>query len=359
MLLGTQVNDAKTHEYYMRKCFALAKKAIGATSPNPYVGSVIVKNGEIISTGFHKRSGLPHAEANAISNTPEDLKGATLYCNLEPCCHLNKKTPPCAQAIIQTGMTKVIIANLDPNPNVSGEGVALLRANNIEVMTGILQDEGELLNEVFFTHIMKKRPFIHLKWAQTLDGKTATLTSDSKWITSESSRNYAHRERNLYDAIVVGSNTVNRDNPSLTIRINGGETCKKRVVLTSVSEINPKARIFTDQFKSQTIIIKMKTATSLGTTKQNLNNVLSELYKLGIYSIYVEGGMKTISHFINAEIFDRVSVFIAPKLLGMGLGLHSHEKELMQDALNFSQGQWKHIEQDMLFESKRNVCLQD
>lgn len=353
------MTEVESHEYYMRQCFSLAKKAIGKTSPNPYVGSIIVKNNQVISHGFHERSGLPHAEANAINNATVELTNATLYCNLEPCCHLEKKTPPCAQAIIKTGITKVVISNLDPNPQVAGNGVKLLRENGLEVVIEILKDEGELLNEVFFTHIQKKRPFVHLKWAQTLDGKTATISSDSKWITSESSRHYAHRERNLYDAIVVGSNTVNRDNPRLTVRIDGQEISKKRVVLTSVNELDPKAHIFSDQFKDQTIIIKIDRADSQKIATQNLNNALSELYALGIYSIYVEGGMKTISHFINAEIFDRISVFIAPKLLGEGVSLASLEKKFMQDALNFSSGEWKRIEQDILFESKRNICLQD
>jgi diaminohydroxyphosphoribosylaminopyrimidine deaminase/5-amino-6-(5-phosphoribosylamino)uracil reductase len=170
---------------FMKHCFYLAEKGRGMTSPNPLVGCVIVQNDEIVATGYHRKAGLAHAELDAIENTQANLKGATLYCNLEPCCHTNKKTPPCAQRIILENISKVVIANLDPNPYVAGRGVELLRKNGIEVITGVLEEEGEKLNEIFFKNMREQKPFVHLKIAQTLDGKIATNTGSSQWITNE------------------------------------------------------------------------------------------------------------------------------------------------------------------------------
>lgn len=338
-------------EQLIERCFELAKKALGNTSPNPLVGSVIVKNGKIIAEGFHLKSGLPHAEKDALTKAKEDVKGATLYCNLEPCCHTNKKTPPCTQAIIDAGIKKVVISNLDPNPFVAGQGVEILRAAGIEVETGICEEKGRILNEVFFTHITKKRPFVHLKWAQTIDGKIATQTYHSKWITSEVARSYVHRERNLYDAIAVGAKTANKDNPSLTIRLSGKEEkCKARIIFQGETKINPKLKVLTDQFKEQTIIVSQK----------NLTQAMKSLYQQGICSIYVEGGAKLISSFIEKGLVDRLSVYIAPKLLGPGLSSFSTKAvDKMEQAHFFDNGCWTQIGPDVVFESRRNLCLQD
>ena len=358
------------NEKYIKDCFHLAKLGLGKTSPNPYVGSVIVKNGEVISQGFHRKSGDAHAEIDAINNATSDLAGSTLYCNLEPCCHFNKKTPPCAQAIIKAGIKKVVISNLDPNPFVAGKGVELLRGAGIEVIQDILKADGEILNEVFFTHIQKKRPFIHLKWAQTLDGKIATLDKNSKWITNTEAKAYAHNERSLYDSILIGAGTLNHDNPELTVRVEGKPIeCKRRIILTGATPLNSHAKVFTDEFKDKTIIVAQASTlnvegiqtiySEVGTAGINLAELMDQLYKEGIMSIYVEGGMQTIAHFINANLFDRVSVFVAPKLLGEGISLNSKRVELMQDAIQFENGVWTQIADNMLFESQRNVCLQD
>ena len=358
------------YEKYIRDCFHLAKQSIGRTSPNPLVGSVIVKDGEVISHGFHRKSGEAHAEIDAIQNANVDLTGATLFCNLEPCCHFNKKTPPCAQEILKTGIVRVVISNLDPNPKVAGRGVEILREAGIEVVEGILREEGEILNEVFFNHIQKKRPFVHLKWAQTLDGKSATIENHSKWITNEAARNYAHRERSLYDAILVGAGTVNLDDPSLTIRVPGKPVeCKRRIILSSGLDLDLSSKVFTDEHHEKTILVTDSTlpapegVNTIYSKKQDasfeLKSLLDTLYEQGINSIYVEGGMHTLSHFINANLFDRVSVFMAPKLLGAGLSLNSNPISLMHDAINFEKGVWTQIESNMLFESRRNVCLQD
>lgn len=365
MLPGFDVIE--THEFYIKRCFELAKKALGLTSPNPYVGAVLVKAGKVIGEGYHHKAGEAHAEIDAINNAITDVKGATLYCNLEPCCHTHKKTPPCAQKIIELGIKEVIIANLDPNPLVAGKGVELLEKAGIKVITGILKKEGELLNEVFFTHITKKRPFIHLKWAQTLDGKIATHDNHSQWITGESSRKNAHLERSLYDAILIGASTANHDDPSLTTRLEQ-TTCKKRIVLAPSLKLSKDLKIFNDEFKENTLIITGKNE-AFGDIKTifcpvhddglDLSKLMDLLYEQSIHSIYVEGGMYTISKFIDAGLYDRVSIYMAPKLLGPGVSLQTTSKSKMHEALNFEHGQFRTIQNDLLFESQRNICLQD
>ena len=356
------------HEHYIRRCFTLAKLGLGMTSPNPYVGAVIVKDGKVIAEGYHQKSGLPHAEIMAINNATEDVAGSTLYCNLEPCCHTNKKTPPCAQKIIELGIKEVIISNLDPNPEVAGKGIKLLIDAGIKVTSGILEQDGLLLNEVFFTHVTKKRPFIHLKWAQTLDGKIATKSNHSKWITNSSSRENSHKERRLYDAVLIGSTTANSDDPSLTIRL-AQTTCTKRIILAPTLNLNKELKLFNDEYKKNTIIVtaagnepfqNIKTLfVPMVNGEFELKVLLKTLYLEGIKSIYVEGGMKTISSFIDAELYDRVSIYMAPKILGPGIGLQTHTKNLMNEAIEFSQGQFRHFQNDILFESARNVCLLD
>jgi diaminohydroxyphosphoribosylaminopyrimidine deaminase/5-amino-6-(5-phosphoribosylamino)uracil reductase len=359
------------NEKFILRCFHLAKKALGKTTPNPYVGCVIVKGDEVIGEGFHKKSGLDHAEADAFNSLTEDPKGATLYCNLEPCCHTNKKTAPCCDRIINEGISKVVISNLDPNPEVAGKGVEKLRAAGIEVVTGILENEGALLNEIFFTHITLQRPFIHLKWAQTLDGKTATTNFDSKWITSKNARSHVHRERELYDAILVGDTTANKDNPKLTIRIND-EICKKRIILSPDGKVNLDNHLFTDEFREQTIIViapnsEVKTDLTLISCLLNetgeafdFNDLLKKLYAHGVCSIYVEGGSTVINSFLVHNIFDRLSVYIAPKILGEGIqSVNKFKFDSMKDSISFEDGSWTQFKPDMLFESKRNVCLQD
>lgn len=241
---------------YIKRCFDLARLGTGNVSPNPLVGAVIVKDGKVIAEGYHKASGLAHAELDAIQKANCDLQGATIYCNLEPCCHTNKRTPPCAQRIIKEGFSKVVISNLDPNPEVAGAAVKLLREAGIEVVTDILHDQGAQLNEIFFHHIVNQRPFVHLKMAQTLDGKLASKTMDSKWITSESSRKNVHAERDHYDAIMVGANTLRQDNPTLTVRTGNKPTkAIKRIILSLSGELDRNLNVFSDEFKDQTYVV--------------------------------------------------------------------------------------------------------
>lgn len=320
----------ENHEFYIQKCFDLALKAKGYTSPNPLVGCVIVKDNKIIATGFHRQAGMAHAELDAIQNAKESLQGATLYCNLEPCCHSNKKTPPCAQRIVKEGISKVVISNLDPNPAVAGNGVKLLQEAGIEVITGILESVGVEINRHFFHHIQSETPYIHLKWAQTLDGKIATLNGDSKWITNEVARAYVHEERLFYDAIMVGSQTANNDNPQLTIRRdNQVLKCPKRIILAPSTKLREDLNLLHDQYKSETIVISQNSYPQLDSSQLmqclrdengriDLNNLLIELKKSGINSIYVEGGGQLLSSFLQHDLYHEISLYIAPKVLGAG-----------------------------------------
>ena len=205
---------------FMREALSLARRGLGTTSPNPMVGAVVVRAGEIIGRGFHQKAGEPHAEPNAINDCEiNDLSECELYVTLEPCCHTNKRTPPCTSLIIEKGIRKVHVATLDPNPSVSGKGVEVLESVGVQVSVGLLEKEAAALNEVFNKTILSNLPYVHLKLAQTLDGKLATLSGDSKWITDESARTRVHELRLKYDAVMVGRNTLNNDDPSLDIRM--------------------------------------------------------------------------------------------------------------------------------------------
>jgi diaminohydroxyphosphoribosylaminopyrimidine deaminase/5-amino-6-(5-phosphoribosylamino)uracil reductase len=206
-----------TDEKFMERAIELAKMGWGRTNPNPLVGAVLVKDGRIIAEGFHRALGKSHAEVDAFDNAAEDISGSNLYVNLEPCSHYGR-TPPCAKAIIDANIKKVVIAMADPNPKVSGRGIKMLRDAGIEVKVGVLENEALKLNEIFINYIVKKKPFVIMKSAVTLDGKIATVSGDSKWITGEESRNYVHVIRDRVSAIMVGINTVLKDNPSLTTR---------------------------------------------------------------------------------------------------------------------------------------------
>lgn len=261
----------------------LAKKGLGWTNPNPMVGAIIVKNGRIIGKGYHKKFGFPHAEIEALRNC-QQAKSATLYINLEPCTHFGK-TPPCVDEIIKAGIKKVVCCSLDPNLKTHGKGVAKLKQAGISVKIGLLEDEARKLNEAFFIFHEKKRPFVAIKFAASLDGKIATHTGDSKWITNEKARRYGRSLRAQYQAVLVGKNTFLKDHPHLGARIKGKKDPLKIVLGLS---INPK----------------------------NIQELLSMLYKKEITSVLVEGGGKTLGSFIDAKVVDKVYAFYAPILIG-------------------------------------------
>ena len=247
-------------EEYMRRALEIARKGMGKVAPNPMVGCVIVKNGEIIGQGYHERYGHYHAERTALINMGEECKGADLYVTLEPCCH-HGKTPPCTDSIIEKGIKRVFVGCLDPNPLIAGKGIQILRENNIEVVTGILEEECLKLNEMFFYYITKKRPYVALKYAMTLDGKIATCIDDSKWVTNEKSREDVHRLRNEYHAIMVGINTVLADDPMLNCRIPNG-TDPVRIICDSRLRIPLDSNIVKTSKDIETIVVYCLSANS-------------------------------------------------------------------------------------------------
>lgn len=355
---------------YMKRALELAKIGWGRTKPNPLVGAVIVKNGKIIGEGWHKKFGESHAEVNAIENSIEDCQGAKLYINLEPCSHYGK-TPPCVHRIIESKIKKVAIAMEDPNPIVSGKGISILRDNGIEVEVGLLKEEALRLNDIFIKYITHKTPFVLLKWAMTADGKTATKTGDSKWISSHSSREYVHKLRNRYSSILVGINTVLKDDPELTSRSIEMENINPiRIVLDGFGRIPLSAKILDIDESKPTIVAtsekmekdKRKKLLEMdakvliidennGTL--NLKTLLKELYKQGIDSILVEGGGTVASSFLEANLVDKIADFIGPVIIGgkdaktpiMGNGVNS-----IKDGFKIQLPEFQRFEDDILME---------
>ncbi|RUM48436.1 MAG: bifunctional diaminohydroxyphosphoribosylaminopyrimidine deaminase/5-amino-6-(5-phosphoribosylamino)uracil reductase RibD, partial [Hydrogenothermus sp.] len=318
---------------FIKQALELAKRRKGLTHQNPTVGAVIVKDGKVIGKGYHKKAGMPHAEVEAINDALSkgySLENSTIYITLEPCCH-HGKTPPCTDAIIRHKIKNVVVATLDPNPLVAGKGIEILKSKGINVYTGVLAKEARKLNEDFFIFIKKKRPFIHLKLAQTLDGKIATFTGSSKWITGEKSREYAHLLRKHSSAVMVGVNTVLKDNPSLTVRHLKTEKQPIRILIDKDLKTPKNFNIFNSDAK--TIIFVSEELNkeklneyesphiefvrlSLLNGKFKLSDILEELYKRDIMHILVEGGSNLITGFLKENLFDKLSIFIAPKIVG-------------------------------------------
>jgi len=285
----------------MRRALDLAARGRYSVSPNPMVGCLIVRDGTVIAEGWHHRAGEPHAEIEALRGI--DARGATMIVTLEPCVH-HGRTPPCADAIIAAGITRVVIAMRDPH-DVAAGGVEKLREAGIEVVTGILEGEARKLNEVFVHAVTNRRPFIILKAGMTLDGKLATVTRDSRWISSEESRQKSLELREQYDAILAGGGTIRDDNPMLTRRLGLASTPWTRVILDRGRIVPPNATVLTDG--GATIHI---------TEDADLDELLADLYKRGIHSLIVEGGSNIHSEFIRRRLWQKMIIFIAPMLVG-------------------------------------------
>ncbi len=321
---------------FIRECLVLAKRGAAKVSPNPFVGSLIVKNGKIIGRGWHKKYGDPHAEVNAIINSKENTAGATLYCNLEPCCHTNKQTPPCVPLIIKKKIKRVVISNLDPNKEVNGRGIRELKKAGIEVTAGILENEGKELNKFYFKFVREKIPFITIKIAQSLDGKISESGNKQTWLTGEKSIKFVHKLRSEYDAVLVGANTVKVDNPLLTVREVRGIN-PIRIIIDGNLSIPLKSRvidcenpdntwIFTSKNSSERKVkiisekgVKIFQVDHLKNNRLSLKKILKVLSKQNITSILVEGGGEIFSEFIKKELFDEIIVLKAPKILGKGI----------------------------------------
>ena len=302
----------------MLRCIQLAKNGLGTTYPNPLVGSVIVYKNKIIGEGWHFQSGMPHAEVNAVISVKDQslLKNATIYVSLEPCSHFGK-TPPCANLIIEKGIKNVVIGSMDPNPIVAGNGIKLLRDNGCNVVEGILEKECDDLNKRFFTYFKKKRPYIFLKWAETSDGFISPKTKDEikpVWITNKKSRQLVHKWRAQEQAILVGTNTVIEDNPSLTTRDWNGNS-PIRIIIDKNLKIPKEANVF--DTNSKTIIIteiKSKNNENLIFETIDFSNNLAQqicgiIYRYNIQSLIVEGGAKTLQTYIDENLWDEARIF--------------------------------------------------
>ena len=319
----------KTHEFYMKRCIALAKNGLGTTYPNPLVGSVIVHDGKIIGEGWHKKAGEPHAEVNAVNSVKDKslLKEATIYVSLEPCSHFGK-TPPCCDLIIANAIPNVVIGTIDPFAKVAGNGVKKLIENGKKVTIGILEDECNELNKRFFTFHQKNRPYIILKWAETADGFIAPLTKEEKapvWITNPYSRQLVHKWRTEEQAILVGTNTVLEDNPKLDARDFKGNN-PIRVVWDKSNKITEKFHV-----KNQIIPTIFVTESKNLTEKENIyykntifdillaKKTLDILFKKNIQSVIVEGGSQTLQSFIDASLWDEARVFVSENNFNEGI----------------------------------------
>jgi diaminohydroxyphosphoribosylaminopyrimidine deaminase/5-amino-6-(5-phosphoribosylamino)uracil reductase len=320
----------RTDEYYMNLAIKLALKAKGKTYPNPMVGALVVKDDKILGRGFHAKAGLPHAEIIALDEAGKNSKGATLFVTLEPCMHFGR-TAPCVDRIIGSRVKEVVVGMIDPNPLNNGKGVAILKEHGIKVRVGVLEDKLIRLNEVFIKYITKKMPFVMVKTAESLDGRIATRIGDSKWITSDKSRGFAHRLRQDFDAIMVGVNTVLRDNPKLDAWFSKKQPVK--IVVDSQLSTPQDSNIFSRG--ASVIIVTLPTKSGQETENRrilvdkakilevkekggqiNLKDMLKKLFQLGIKSVLVEGGGTLNGSLFDEGLVDKIMFFISPKIIG-------------------------------------------
>lgn len=320
-------------EQYMMMAIELAKKACGYTNPNPMVGAVIVKDGQVLGKGYHTRCGCLHAEREALRDCQSrgvDVKGATMYVTLEPCCHYGK-TPPCTQAIIESGIKKVVVGSLDPNPKVAGQGIRILRDHGIEVVTGVLEDECDDLNEVFMHYIRDKKPFVVMKYAMTADGKIATRTGKSQWITGPEARGQVHKDRHRYSAIMVGIGTVLADDPTLNCRLEGGLS-PTRIICDTHLRIPMGSNIVGTANSYPTIIATRSTdGNKIANLEKagcqilvqegpgpgiDLADLMDRIGAMGLDSVLLEGGGQLNWSALEAGIVSRVQVYIGNKIFG-------------------------------------------
>lgn len=348
-------------EFFMELALKLAKFGKGFTSPNPMVGAVIVKNGRIVGTGYHKRKGEPHAEVRAIEDAGEFSREATMYVNLEP-CNIYGATPPCTEAIKKAGIKKVVISMRDPNPKVNGRGVKELKSAGIEVVEGILEEDAKELNKEYITWMKEGRPYVYLKLALTLDGFIADYEGNSKWISGEEERKVVHRIRGEVDAILVGASTVMMDDPLLTPRDVFAPKMPLRVVIDGKLKLTPDKNIFktppetllvTESDDRKLIEFEKKGVKILKMKKINIGELLNYLGSKNILSLLVEGGALTASKFLESGYADSILLFYAPKILGGGVSAFQHIGKLkLANALSFNIKSVKKVGEGFLVEIK-------
>lgn len=354
-------------EKYMLRAIALAKLGIGKVNPNPLVGAVIVKDDRIIGEGYHARYGELHAERHAFSQLSEDAKGATMYVTLEPCCHYGKQ-PPCTQAIIEHGIKKVYVGSDDPNELVAGKGIQILRDAGIEVVTQFMKEECDALNPVFFHYITTNMPYVVMKYAMTLDGKIACDSGASQWITGKKARYHVQETRNRLKGIMVGVETVIRDNPSLTCRIAGGRSpiriiCDSKLRIPSDSYIVKTAKevpviVATISGDVKAIQVLEDAGVTVIVTKEcnkrvDLTDLMIKLGELKVDGVLLEGGGTLNQSALDAKIVQHVQAYIAPKIFG-GSGKYTpvggRSVESPDDAYIMKNQQIKKIGDDLLLE---------
>ncbi|WP_010529641.1 bifunctional diaminohydroxyphosphoribosylaminopyrimidine deaminase/5-amino-6-(5-phosphoribosylamino)uracil reductase RibD [Lentibacillus jeotgali] len=315
-------------EHYMQMALNLASSVSGQTGPNPPVGAVVVKNGEILGVGAHLKAGGPHAEVHALQMAGDKAKGATIYVTLEPCSHYGK-TPPCADLIIEMGLSRAVIAIKDPNEKVAGRGIEKLEAAGVDVELGVLQKEAAAVNKFFFHYIRTKTPYVTMKSAVSLDGKTATHTGDSKWVTGEAARRDVHQYRHIHDAILAGVKTILADNPSLTVRIPNGGKNPLRIILDSDLRTPTDANVVNDQQADTWIFTKehireekmepFKEKSGVSIIPLDSLDSVTVLNYLGsrkIMSLFVEGGSAVNGSFLESGKINQLVQYMAPKLIG-------------------------------------------
>lgn len=329
--MSAQVDDKK----YMSLALSLAEKGRGKTSPNPMVGTVIVKNNKVIGCGYHRGYGKEHAETSAIKNAKGSTKGASLYVNLEPCCHTGN-TGPCTSSIIKAGFKKVIIGSKDPNQIVNGKGIRILRKADIEVKIGVKKDENYKLNDAYFNYHQNRRLFVILKMAQSLDGRIAVKSGDSKYISSKETLKFVHKIRSEVDAIVVGAETLKKDNPSLTVRHVKGRD-PYRIIVSDSIKLNPDYNIIKNNSDYKTIIAtsengyKRLSKSKFGkdliywilknnkSGKIDLDDFIKKADSFGLRSILIEGGARLATSFLKAKLVDKFIMATSPILIGEGI----------------------------------------
>ena len=366
-------------EQYMRRAIQLAAEGEGKTRPNPLVGAVIVKDGRLIGEGYHTKYGSLHAEREALADCirrGENPKGADIYVTLEPCCHTGKQ-PPCTEALIEAGVKRVIIGSSDPNPLVAGKGIEILREHGIRVETGFLKEECDALNPIFFHYITTGKPYVALKYAMTADGRIATVTGASRWITGEKAREHVHRIRNRYASILVGINTVLADNPMLNCRLPGGVN-PLRIVLDSALRIPTTSQLVQTAKEIPLLVVcgnapaeKKEQLEKLGAEvlplpgadgRADLKALVAELGRRGVDSLLIEGGSQVHYSALKAGIVNHIYSYVAPKIFGgeKALGpVSGAGAQQVADAFQLCRRNVQLLGDDILIEYEVSRCLQE
>lgn len=361
---------SKTDQSYMQMALTLAGRARGRTSPNPMVGAVIVRDGAVVGRGYHLRAGEPHAEVVALREAGELAHGATMFVNLEPCVHQGR-TPPCTGALIEAGISRVVVAMQDPNPIVKGMGIETLRNAGIQVEVGCLEREARRLNEFFVTRHEKGRPFVTLKWAMTICGRTAHDTGESRWVSNSLSREHGHRLRAQHDAVMVGIGTVLSDNPMLNVRLQGYDGPQPRRIVIDGNLATPtRARLLREREKGEVLIFtssfakpeRIRELEELGCRVMiipgrrrviDLRRVMEELARMDVISVLVEGGRQIHTSLLAKGLVDKVVAFVAPKIIGGSLlrnPVEDLELSKLEQSLQLHDVRWQAFGDDLCME---------